>query len=206
MLIMVPIIFLINGLVRGDWFQALLFGLAVAVGFEAPPAGYFPWLVLTLVVYCLQGRFVMRRIRYQVACSLDGYIADAAGETGWIVDEPGIDFAELFEQFDTLLMGRLTYESLRNSSDGFWGKKVFVFSRTLRQEDHPAVKVVSYEVENTLRELRSLPGKDIWLFGGGQLFQSLLAMGCVDTVEPRSYRYYLAVDGRCWRRPHYRAR
>jgi P-type Mg2+ transporter len=32
MLVMVPIIFLINGLTRGDWFQALLFGLAVAVG------------------------------------------------------------------------------------------------------------------------------------------------------------------------------
>jgi dihydrofolate reductase len=126
----------------------------------------------------------MRKIRYQVACSLDGYIADAAGETGWIVDEPAIDFAELYEQFDTLLMGRLTYESLRDSSDDFWGKKVFVFSQTLRQEDHLAVTVVSEDVENTLKRLRALPGKDIWLFGGGQLCQSLLALGCVDTVEP----------------------
>ena len=32
MLVMVPIIFLINGIARGDWMQALLFGLAVAVG------------------------------------------------------------------------------------------------------------------------------------------------------------------------------
>ena len=32
MLIMVPIIFLISGFVQGNWFQALLFGLAVAVG------------------------------------------------------------------------------------------------------------------------------------------------------------------------------
>jgi len=32
MLIMVPVIFLVNGLARGDWLQALLFGLAVAVG------------------------------------------------------------------------------------------------------------------------------------------------------------------------------
>jgi dihydrofolate reductase len=126
----------------------------------------------------------VRRIRYQVACSLDGYIADAAGETGWIVEEPGIDFAELFEQFDTLLMGRLTYESLRDSSDGFWGKKVLVFSQTLRHEEHPAVRVVSEDVENTLKQLRALPGKDIWLFGGGQICQSLLALGCVDTVEP----------------------
>ncbi len=32
MLVMVPIIFLVSGFARGDWFQALLFGLAVAVG------------------------------------------------------------------------------------------------------------------------------------------------------------------------------
>ena len=126
----------------------------------------------------------MRRIRYQVACSLDGYIADIAGKTGWIVDEPTIDFGALFDQFDTLLMGRLTYEGLAKDSDGFWGKTALVFSHTLRQEDHPQVTIVSDDAQARLKEMRSLPGKDIWLFGGGKLFQSLLALGCVDTVEP----------------------
>ena len=126
----------------------------------------------------------MRRIRYQVASSLDGYIADPNGDTGWIVDEPEIDFSALFDQFDTLLMGRLTYEGLMKTADGFWGKKVLVFSRTLRQEDHPEVTVVSDNVEQRLKELRSQPGKDIWLFGGGDLFRSLLNISCVDTVEP----------------------
>lgn len=126
----------------------------------------------------------MRSIRYQVACSLDGYIADMAGKTGWIVDEPGIDFSALFDQFDTLLMGRLTYEGLARDADGFWGKTVLVFSHTLRQQDHPQVTIVSEDAQARLQEMRSLPGKDIWLFGGGELFQSLLALGCVDTVEP----------------------
>ena len=126
----------------------------------------------------------MRRIRYQVACSLDGYIADMDGKTGWIVDEPGIDFGALFDQFDTLLMGRLTYEGLVGEADGFWGKTAVVFSHTLRQEDHPQVTVVSHDAQARLQQMRSLPGKDIWLFGGGKLFQSLLALGCVDTVEP----------------------
>ena len=31
--------------------------------------------------------------------------------------------------------------------------------------------------------LRTEPGKDIWLFGGGSLFRSLLDAGLVDTVE-----------------------
>jgi dihydrofolate reductase len=127
----------------------------------------------------------MRRIRYQVACSLDGYIAGPEGEADWIVHEPAIDFGELFDQFDTLLMGRRTYEDIAGSrTKDFWGKKVLVFSRTLRQADHPAVRVVADEVRETLEELRAAPGKDIWLFGGGDLFRSLLELGCVDTVEP----------------------
>jgi dihydrofolate reductase len=126
----------------------------------------------------------MRRIRYQVACSLDGYIADLDGGTGWIVDEPEIDFEELFSQFDTLLMGRLTYEDMLKVEGVFWGKRAVVFSRTLRQEDNPEVTVVSDHVEEIVEELRSQPGKDIWLFGGGHLFQSLLDLGLVDTVEP----------------------
>lgn len=126
----------------------------------------------------------MRRIRYQVACSVDGYIADADGGTGWIVDEPGIDFAELYDQFDTLLMGRRTYEELREGNEGFWGKRVVVFSRTLRPQEHPGVTVVGDDIDGAIAALRAKPGKDIWLFGGGELFRSLLAAGHVDTVEP----------------------
>lgn len=69
-------------------------------------------------------------------------------------------------------------------ADGFWGKRVLVFSKTLRRQDHPEVTVVANDIERTIEELRSEPGKDIWLFGGGELFRSLLELGCVDTVEP----------------------
>jgi dihydrofolate reductase len=54
----------------------------------------------------------MRRVRYQVAASLDGYIAGPNGEADWIPMDPDIDFGALFSQFDTLLMGRRTYEGL----------------------------------------------------------------------------------------------
>lgn len=126
----------------------------------------------------------MRRIRYQVACSLDGYIAGPQGQTDWIVDEPAIDFGALFDQFDTLLMGRLTYEELRPRATGFWGKRVLVFSRTLRQDDHPEVTIVTDDGVRRVESMRSEPGKDIWLFGGGHLFRHLLEQDCVDTVEP----------------------
>ena len=51
------------------------------------------------------------RIRYQVAASLDGYIAAPNGEHDWIVMDPDIDFGALFAQFDTFIMGRKTFET-----------------------------------------------------------------------------------------------
>jgi dihydrofolate reductase len=124
----------------------------------------------------------MRKIRYQVACSLDGYIAGPDGEYDWIVVDPETDFEALFDQFDTLLMGRRTFEG--GGGEVSPGMKTFVFSRSLRQEDHPGVTIVSEQVKEMLDDLRAQPGKDIWLFGGGELFRSLLELGCVDTVEP----------------------
>lgn len=126
----------------------------------------------------------MRRIRYQVACSLDGYIADSNGGVDWIPHDSDIDFDALFSQFDTLLMGRRTFEEIDVQTPEYKGMNVVVFSRTLRPEEHPGITIVSENVESTLDELRSAPGKDIWLFGGGELFRTLLELGYVDTVEP----------------------
>ncbi len=57
----------------------------------------------------------MRRIRYAVAMSLDGYIAGPEGESDWILMDPEIDFAALMAQFDTFLLGRRTFEAKRKN-------------------------------------------------------------------------------------------
>lgn len=125
----------------------------------------------------------MRRIRYNVAMSLDGYIAAPDGGYDWIVHEPAIDFAAMFAGFDTLLMGRKTFEATAgHGGGGMPGMKAYVCSRTLRPEDHPKVQVVTDAVA-TAAALRQQEGGDIWLFGGGQLFRSLLEAGLVDEVE-----------------------
>ncbi|HST52156.1 MAG TPA: dihydrofolate reductase family protein [Pyrinomonadaceae bacterium] len=126
----------------------------------------------------------MRRVRYAVAASLDGYIADTEGGADWIVHDAEMDFAALFAQFDTFLVGRRTFEFMaRAGRERIPGAKMIVFSRTLRQEDWPGVTVVADGVEETVAALRGEEGKDIWLFGGGSLFRSLLDAGLVDTVE-----------------------
>ena len=128
----------------------------------------------------------MRRVRYQVAASLDGYIAGPRGEADWILIDPEIDFAALFAQFDTLLMGRRTYEGITGKGGGGLspGMKVVVVSRTLKAAEHPKVTVVpGTRVKEAVAALRQEKGKDIWLFGGGELFRSLLELGLVDSVE-----------------------
>jgi dihydrofolate reductase len=124
----------------------------------------------------------MRHVRYVVAMSLDGYIAGPDDEADWIIMDPDIDFRALFEQFDTFLMGRRTFE-VAGSGGQPGAPETIVFSRTLRQQDHPNITIVSEDPEGVLSDLRSKPGKDIWLFGGGSLFRSFLEAQLVDTVE-----------------------
>ena len=115
---------------------------------------------------------------------MDGFIAGPNGEADWIIMDPEIDFEAIYSQFDTMLMGRRTFEVMKAAGGrgSTPGMQVFVFSRTLRQEDHPDVTIVD-NPEKLLAELGSKPGKDVWLFGGGSLFRSLAELGLVDTVE-----------------------
>jgi dihydrofolate reductase len=127
---------------------------------------------------------IMRRVRYQVACSLDGFIAGPNDDFDWITPEPSFDFEALYAQFDTLLMGRRTYEVVRATGEDFRGKQVLVASRTFEADAHPGIEVVGANLEQRVRELRAEAGGDIWLYGGGELFSQLLAWNLVDTVEP----------------------
>ena len=127
----------------------------------------------------------MRRLRYSVAATLDGFIADPEGGYDWIIMDEDIDFAAMFTEFDTFVMGRKTWDvsAATEFGDMFGGKEVIVFSRTLKTPPRPGVTIVNTSPVDTVRALKEKPGKDIWLFGGGSMFRTLVDAGLVDTVE-----------------------
>ena len=127
----------------------------------------------------------MRRVRFGGAISLDGFIAGPNGEFDWILTDPEIDFSAMFAQYDTLLIGRKTFIQMQAAgpSGSMPGMDVYVFSRTLRQQDHVDVTIVADGARQLVKGLREGEGKDIALYGGGELFRSLLDAGQVDTVE-----------------------
>jgi len=125
-----------------------------------------------------------RRLRYQVAVSLDGFIAGPNGEYDWIVMDPSIDFNALYKEFDTVVMGRKTYEVGEQAGGvAMPDHEVIVFSRTRPATVHRGVRIVNDDAAEFVAELKAKPGRDIWLFGGGALFRSLLDARLVDTVE-----------------------
>jgi dihydrofolate reductase len=114
--------------------------------------------------------------------SLNGFIADAAGGTDFLVSDSSYDPAPFFASIDTVLMGRRTYAiAAQQGMRAYPGLRNVVISQTLEPAAYPEVEV--WRDPALVAEMRHASGKDIWLCGGGVLLASLLAADLVDTIE-----------------------
>jgi dihydrofolate reductase len=125
----------------------------------------------------------MRRVVYSVAMSLDGFIAGPNGEYDWIAMDPAIDWKAFMGRFDTMLLGRKTYQVSGGSGPSMKTMRTVLFSRTLTLPKSSPVTVVADNAAEFVTALKQEPGKDIWLMGGGVLFRNLLNAGQVDVIE-----------------------
>ena len=137
----------------------------------------------------------MRNVILSAAISFDGFIEGPNGEIDWIIfgeNEGPSDLMQLIEEIDTVLYGRVSYEMWGNpeiteqSSDfekNFYGPLLkmdrYVFSRTKTEFDGNA-KVVSDNIAELVTDLKSRPGKNIWLYGGASLVTTFMNLDLVD--------------------------
>ncbi|HVE60798.1 MAG TPA: dihydrofolate reductase family protein [Chitinophagaceae bacterium] len=125
----------------------------------------------------------MRKLVAGFAISLDGYIADPDNKYDWIIIDKEIDFAEQMKRFDTYFVGRKTYELTKGMGGPSIGKsKVYIFSNTLTEVEKKYT-LVKENVKETVNQIKKEKGKDIAVFGGGELLTSLLNMGLVDEIS-----------------------
>lgn len=121
----------------------------------------------------------MRKLKYYVACSIDGFIAHIDGSfAGFLTEGEHItDLAETYPEtfpahfrdamginaenkhFDTVLMGRKTYEvgSKVGLTNPYPQMKQYVFSRSMKQNPDANVELVSSDAIAFVRNLKNEP-------------------------------------------------
>jgi dihydrofolate reductase len=146
----------------------------------------------------------MRKLIYYVASTLDGFIAHEDGSFAGFPwdDEFGADLLASFPEtfpahlrpgqssaadnrlFDTVLMGRRTYEvGLREGiSNPYPTLKQYVFSRSITERPDPDVEIVNERAADVVDALKRQVGKAIWLCGGSDLTTTLFRAGLVDEL------------------------
>jgi dihydrofolate reductase len=137
----------------------------------------------------------MRKLSYFVACTVDGFIAREDGrfdvfpmngehipyiateypETipGHLRDALGVQGSN--SHFDTVLMGRKTYEVGSNIgvSSPYPHLRQYVVSRTMAASPSPDIQLVSTDPVYLVRSLERQDGLGIWLCGGAALAGAL---------------------------------
>jgi dihydrofolate reductase len=133
-----------------------------------------------------KGSLDMRKLKYYVACSVDGFIAHKDGSlNGFLAEgEHVTDYLDSFKSFDAVLMGRKTYEvGLKEGlTNPYPTMKSYVFSRTIKKSPHKNVEIVSEKIVKFVRTLKDKTGKDIYLCGGAELASMLIAENLVDEI------------------------
>ncbi|RAJ31038.1 dihydrofolate reductase family protein [Pedobacter cryoconitis] len=131
----------------------------------------------------------MRKLILGLAITLDGYIEGPNGEYDWCFTDQDYGLNSFFERIDAIFIGRNSYEmaqqhggiNIGEAIPGMPALKEYVFSKTLTAVKEGAVLILGDSIAEA-RRIKNQPGKDIWLFGGALLYNSLMKEGLVDEL------------------------
>lgn len=131
----------------------------------------------------------MRKIIYDVAVSLDGYIAGPHADiTGFVGEGQHVqDYFARLQAYSTVIMGRNTYEfgyeyGLKPGELPYPHMNHFIYSTSMDLNDGPKLTVVRRDFADHVRRLKESDGGDIYLCGGGVFAGLLLEQGLIDRL------------------------
>ncbi len=145
-----------------------------------------------------------RKIIVSLNISLDGFISGPRNELDWHFNYWDAEMAEVLGQelhrADTLLLGRITYEAMA----GHWPVKLLdlqqprediafaemmnayrkvVVSNTIQILRWPNSRLINGNVSKAIRTLKAETGKDIMVYGSGQLVNTLWKGQWIDELQ-----------------------
>jgi dihydrofolate reductase len=130
-----------------------------------------------------------RKIIVYIATSADGYIARLDGNVDWL-NRPrpkgNYGMGAFMKSIDTILWGRKTYDMAIGfgETEGGMGvsKKIknYVFTHRPPKAEVSGWEFVNEPIVDFSSRLKALPGKDIWMMGGGGIVTSFLDAGALD--------------------------
>ncbi|HEY8510636.1 MAG TPA: dihydrofolate reductase family protein [Cyclobacteriaceae bacterium] len=129
----------------------------------------------------------MRQVLLNLAVTIDGYIAGPNGEYDWCFTDNDYGLTAFNKRVDTFIMGRKTWEVSQQylgdgSSEESSGSTIIVFSRTLKKA-FDNVRIVNEDPVAFVKELKRQPGKDIWLYGGGEIVTQFQQANAIDEMH-----------------------
>ncbi len=130
----------------------------------------------------------MRKLSLYIASSIDGYIAKPDGSVDWLEDfpnpdQPDMGYFDFIKDVDTLLFGAKTYRQVLTFGEWpYEGKESFVFSRNPVAAHDDKATFISGDIVHFVNDLKTKPGKTIWLVGGGEINSLLLNNDLIDEI------------------------
>jgi dihydrofolate reductase len=130
---------------------------------------------------------MMRKLKYHVAITLDGFIAHSDRTVDGFVGEGehATDYLNALKtDYDVVLMGRRTYEFgfQYGVTNPYPWLKQYVLSRSMGKSPDENVELVADQILDFVRQLKTTTGKDIYLCGGAELATTLFDEGLIDEI------------------------
>lgn len=126
-----------------------------------------------------------RKLYVYIAASLDGYIAKNDDDITFLslVEQPGEDYgyAGFIDTIDTVIIGRKTFDKIQAMGIEYLraDKEYHIVTRTPRVQEGN-IRFHTGDLKTLIEELKQQDGKHIFVDGGAEVVNQLIAMDLVD--------------------------